>query len=79
MAILTNRELAELRRGLAKDMPEVTWDKTTANGAYQSVEDLFESSRAAFASAIGPNFSGPQKKKMVALWMRQKFRREGVI
>lgn len=79
MAILTPNELAELRRGLAKDMLEVTWDKTAANGAYQAIEDFFETNRAAFASAIGPGFSGPQKKKIVALWMLQKPRREGVL
>ena len=79
MAVLTPSELAELRRGLAKNMAEVTWDKTAANAAHQAIENLFESSRGTFASAIGPGFSGSQKKKMVAFWMLQKFRREGVL
>ena len=82
MAILTDTEKAELRQELARGAATVDYDKPTVNAALQAIEDWFEANRAAIASAINTAttpfvFTGGQKKRLVAFWLRQKFRREG--
>ncbi len=93
MASLTVGELAELRQAMARGQVSVGWDKPTINVALQAIEDFFEGTitgpmvgstvKAAIAGAINAAtvpfvFSGLQKKRLVAFWFRQKFRREGV-
>jgi hypothetical protein len=83
MATLTPEQLAELRRRVARGQSPVTWDKLQVNAALQAVENYFEDvGRAAIGAAIeaaAPGvFGGPQKARIVAFWLWQKFRREGV-
>ena len=81
MAILTPEELVEVRRECAVGI--VTWDKATINIALQAVEDWFEANRVSLASTINTAtspfvFTNAQKKKIIAYWLRQKFRKESV-
>ena len=80
MVILNPVELAEVRRGVSKDeFPD--WNKATINAALQAIEDLIESSRAAISNTINAAtspyvFSAGMKKKLVAHYFAQKFRRD---
>lgn len=82
MAILTDLELAELRREVAKEVGTVTWDKATINAALQAIEDWYEGQRATVAGDINAAttpfvFTGLQKKKMAKHFIRQKFEKGG--
>lgn len=82
MAILSVKELAELRRACARNVTPVTWTKPQINAALQAIEDWFEANRASLGAAIETaaplQFAGPLKKRLVAFWLRQKFGREAV-
>jgi hypothetical protein len=82
MAVMTSDELVEIRRECAVG-ETVTWDKATINIALQAIEDWFEANKADLVGAINTAtspfvFSNPQKKKLIAYWLKQKFRRENV-
>jgi len=82
MAVMTSDELVELRQECAVG-ETVSWNKATINTALQAVEDWFEANKASLAGEIDTatapfTFTNAQKKKLVAYWLRQKFRREGV-
>lgn len=82
MAVMTQNELVELRKEIANN-ETVTWDKNTVNLALQAIEDWFESSRATLAGNINTAtspfvFTNPQKRKLLAYFMKQKFRRENI-
>lgn len=81
MAILTNDQLGDLRRGTEMDRTPLTHTKTQVNAAFQAIEDRFEAVRASFGTAIetaAPGvFSGPQKIALVKFWLRSKFDRGG--
>ena len=93
MASLTVGDLAELRQAMARGQASVGWDKPTVNAALQAIENFFEGTvtgpmvgstvKAVISGSIDLAtapfvFSGPQKKRLVAFWFRQKFTREGV-
>lgn len=83
MAVLTANELVEIRKQVASSLSEVAYNKATINASLQAVEDWFEANRASIASAIDTAaspfaFTASQKKKLVAYWLLQKFKREGV-
>lgn len=82
MSLLTPEELVELRRNMAAGQPIVTWIKSQINVALQAIEDWFEANKANLGAAIETaapgTFNVIQKKRLVAFWLRQKFRREGV-
>ena len=77
---LSENELVELRQRMARATPIVPWKKVAINAALQAIEDWFEAERASLGQAIeaaAPGmFSIAQKKKLVAYWLEQKFRRE---
>ena len=80
MAVMTQDELVEIRRECAVS-EVVDWDKATINTALQAIEDWFEANKNAWAGAVNTAtspfvFSNPQKKKLLAYWFKQKFRRE---
>jgi hypothetical protein len=81
MAVLTNLELAEIRRGVAGDTDTQDWDKTIINAALQAIEDWYENNKAAGATAIDTatspyTFTTAVKKKLFRFWLGQKFNRE---
>ena len=77
---LSNTQLAELRRQMASASEIVPWKKAVINAALEAIEDWFEVNRVVLAQAIeaaAPGmFTIPQKKRLVAFWLEQKFRRE---
>ena len=79
---LTDTELAELRQQMARASATLAWRKANVNAALQTIETWFEANRAALGAAIeaaAPGyFNATQKKQLVAYWLEQKFRREGV-
>ena len=80
MATLNQNELVEIRRRCAAG-ETVNWNKATINIALQAIEDWFEANKASLAGSINAatspfTFTNPQKKKLVAYWLEQKFRRE---
>jgi len=83
MAVLTQSELSEIRRGCAKN-ENPNWTSPQIDAASQAIEDFFETTgKAAISIAIDAAtspfvFSNAIKKKSVAHWFKQKFRREGV-
>ncbi len=81
MAVLNTAELAELRQSLAEGKV-VSWTKPQINAGLQAIEDWFEANKGNLGSAIeavAPGaFNAARKKELVAYWLRQKFRREGV-
>jgi len=76
MAALTIEQLAELRRAVITGATLVTWDKPTINTAFQEIEDWFEANRAALGAAITGPFNATQKKRLVKMWLQQKYGRE---
>lgn len=83
MAILKAEELAELRRSLARAESTVDWDKPIINAALQAIENLVEGAKPSINTAINTAtspyvFSATHKKKLLAYYFQQKFRREGV-
>lgn len=79
MAVLTSEQLATLRQRI----PAGNWAKPTINAAFQAIEDFFENNRATISTAIdtatAPHvFTAAQKRRLVALWLLQKFAREGI-
>ena len=80
MAILTNTELAKMRRGLSKDT-NPDYKKDDANELFQAIEDWFASVKAdavtAVNSATAPYaFSGTDLKQAFAMWFAVKFEQE---
>ena len=82
MAILTANEAAEIRQQMASGVVPLTWVKGQCNTALQAIEDWFETNRASLGAAIETAVPGvfvaAQKKRLVAYYLLQKFRREGV-
>lgn len=89
MGVLDPTQLTEMRQGCAKAMATgslpIDYDKPKINAALQAVEDWFEKPavKADLSSDIDAAttpfvFTGPQKKRLVAYWIKQKFGREGV-
>ncbi len=83
MALLSQMELADLRRNVRRSAGDVSWTKPQINAAVQAIEDWFVQNRSSLVTAIntatGPFlFTGAQKKALVGYWMKQKFGREGV-
>ena len=82
MVILTATEAAEVRQQMARGVVPLTWTKGQCDTALQAIEDWFEANRPSLAAAMeaaAPGiFVAVQKKRMVAYYLLQKFRREGV-
>lgn len=82
LAILQPGELTELRQQATRNQT-VDFSKQTINAALQALEDLMESNRVALSNAINSAtapymFTPVMKRRLFALWCRQKFKREGV-
>lgn len=87
MATLTGTELVELRNGCEASVRTagvaIAYTKAQINAAVQAVEDYTETTaRAGYGAAIevaAPGvFNAAAKKRIVARYFQQKFRREGV-
>ena len=83
MAILTLKQLADIRQSCYKGAPAVDYDKTQINAMLQAVEDWFEANRNSLNTAINTAtapkvFTIAQKKRAVAYWLEQKFQTEKV-
>jgi hypothetical protein len=87
MAVLTARELNELRKRCAAELGVADFDKATANAALQAIEDWYETNKATGSTDIDTattaintvspyTFSAPQKKILFQYWNFQKFNRE---
>ena len=80
MAILTSKNLAEIRKRLSKIASSPDYTKEEINDALQATEDWFEANRASLSSAIdvgtAHSFTNPEKKFIVAYWLLQKAFRE---
>jgi len=82
MPVLTNLELAELRRDVALRLPLVTYVKSDINAGTQAVEDAFENTsrgiwRGAITAAMAPFVpTDEQRDAIIAAWLRQKGKRE---
>ena len=82
MATLTGDQLAQIRHDMASG-GSVNWTKGGLNAAVQAIENIFESSaRAALSTAIdtatAPTvLTNPQKKRLIAAWLKVKFVVEG--
>ena len=83
MATLTAAEKDELRQRLARVTDgKVSWTRPQINAVFQAIEDWWErpATQAAVAAAIDaavPGLGAGQKKAVVAVWSRQKSRRDG--
>jgi len=79
---LTETDLVELRQDMARASATLAWRKANVNAALQAIETWFEANRASLGAAIetaAPGyFNATQKKQLVAFWLGQKCRREGV-
>ena len=87
MAILTNNQLAKLRREWVRAHrdadptfgPSVI--KADINNMMQAIEDWLESNRAALSSVVDTatspvTFTNSEKKRAFAVWCEQKFGRD---
>lgn len=76
MAVLTQTELAPLRREMAESIATVAWTKPQINAAIQAMEAWFEAEKAGAVTAIenaAPGvFTLAQKRKIATLWLRHK-------
>jgi hypothetical protein len=83
MAVLTAQQLVEIRKKVAAKHLEVPWTKPTINAALQGIEDWFEGNKGNLSTAINTAsspfvFTAAQKKFLIAYWLFQKARREGI-
>jgi len=82
--MLTNQQLAELRRAVARGRADVPWDKGTINAALQAIEDAFEANRTTLEAAVdvstaaldGRTFAKAEKAELISAWSQQKATRE---
>ena len=80
MAILTNVQLAVLRRNAVSDGIAETFTKPQANAALQAIEDWWVANQAALSSAIDVAvapfaFTNLQKRTLAKMWLRGRFER----
>lgn len=81
MAILTVKELAKLRQGVAKSQSVVNYNKANINSGLQAIEDWFNNNRSTVSDLIDTAtspfiFTNSQKRALSKFWLRQKFDRE---
>lgn len=82
MATLTDAELHDISKELARRSPEVTWSKADIHAAIQVVEDWYEDDKTTVSSQIDTAtsvglFTNAQKKLIGALFMALKAPKEG--
>ena len=83
MAVLTNQQLAELRKGgRANWTTPIDFDKPIINATFQAIEDWYEGQRAQVSSDIDAAstpkaFSNAEKKQIAAAFLQWKFRLGG--
>ena len=85
MAILTPDQLSEIRRQMAAEYATQDWTKVQINAGIQAIEDYWETTARAGASAaidaattlLGFTFTGAQKLKLGKFWLLSKFNRGG--
>ena len=80
MAILTERQVIEIRRSVAQETT-LRCDKEISKKAIQSIEDWFETSRTRILSEID-KFTSPfvftdvEKKRLIKFWLLHKYNME---
>ena len=81
MAIISNDELAKIRREVSRDDGAVNYIKPRINAAIQAMEDWYNDEKLTVSGLVDTAtfpfvFTNAQKKKIGAYWLQHKFLKE---